>query len=153
MRERAMAGRGGRRRGGKKGRRKGKEFMDAALDAYIRHQALRLWRGLEEALGDGVQHAQALRELGEFSNRGAYEAIWRSHWSASDLASPPLAGEPDGWLVEHIEAAVRASVLEERALRQERGDRLLEDLPDYNAFVQTALSMLLEEASGEIEDI
>ncbi len=30
--------------GGGKNRRKGKEFMDAALDAYIRHLALQKWR-------------------------------------------------------------------------------------------------------------
>ena len=58
-----------RRRG--KGRRQGKEFMDAALDAYIRHLALQKWRDvteLQETLS--LEAAQPLVSLVVSRNAG-----------------------------------------------------------------------------------
>ena len=132
----------------KQGRRKGKEFMDAALDAYVRYLALEKWRevtDLQETLD--MDAAQAVREAGHFPERGAYRAVWERHWQEQVVweTQEPLFGR--------IEAAVRAAMGEERALRQQRGDLLLEDTLAYKAFLDQALDHLFEEEAGAIEEL
>lgn len=141
----------GRGRGGGRRRSKSKEFMDAALDAYIRHEALSLWRVFSEAreLAPDAAPQALLSRLGQFDRRGEYAALWNGPWQARVL---PAAAGDDGTVFGALEAAVASAVHDERAARLERGDRPLEDLPDYNAFIDRALDRLLEEASGEIEE-
>ena len=77
-----------RGKGGKQGRRKSKEFMDAALEAYIRHLALQKWRevtDLQETVG--VDTAQAICEAGSFLERGAYRDIWERCWRSEVAAA------------------------------------------------------------------
>lgn len=136
----------------KKGkRRKGKEFMDAVVDAYIRDQSLRKWREVDGLItGAGIDADQALRESAEFLEKGPYREIWRRWWGLQVTDGPkPDAGDRFAG----IEAAVRGAVLEEKAERKQRQDPLLEDSMSYKEFVSRAMEQLLGEASGEIEDM
>ncbi|GIX46342.1 MAG: hypothetical protein KatS3mg131_0553 [Candidatus Tectimicrobiota bacterium] len=134
---------------GKQGKRQGKEFMDAALDAYIRHLALEKWRevtDLQEALGP--EPLQALRAAGDFAPRGPYRAIWERWWQAQ-----VVEGEASAPLLGRIEAAVRGALHEERQARRQCGDVALEDTRDYKAFLDQALGQLFAEEAGAIEEL
>ncbi len=140
-----------RRRGGKRGRKKSKEFMDAALDAYIRDLALEKWRevtDLQDSLG--VDIAQAVRDEGSFAERGPYREIWERWWQTEVVA---LAAPPDSPLFGYIEAAVKGALTEEIAARQQQGDVTLEDTLDYTTFLSRALDHLFEEEAGSIEEM
>jgi len=139
------------RRGGRQGRRKNKEFMDAAVDAYIRHLALEKWRqvtDLQEAAGLDLK--QAMHEAGRFAERGVYGDIWRRWWKRQVRAYMVAPSMP---LFGHIEAAMQAAVQEERQARRRRGDVTLEDTLPYKAFVDEALDRLFEEEAGSIEEL
>jgi len=142
----AAAGQG---RGRRRKRAKDRHFMDAALDAFIRDQALRLWRDFEvyRARPD-TDRAAALAETGFFADRLAYADLWTKHWA---VTAQPAAGLPEGELYGRMEEAVRAAVLEEREVRQRGGDRPLEDLEDFNEFMRRTLNKLLADdpAGGE----
>lgn len=123
--------------------------MDAALDAYIRGQALLLWRDVvvyRERQGHGMR--DALGEAGFFGDRGAYASIWTRHWETQVL---PAAELSDGEVFGCIEAAVRAAVLEEKAARTTAGAESLEDTEDYNTFLRHTLNQLLTESSADGE--
>lgn len=123
--------------------------MDAALDAYIRGQALMLWRDIvvyRERQGRGV--AEALREAGFFGDRGDYAPLWIRHWEAEVL---PAAELSDGEIFGRIESAVRAAVLEEKAARVAAGAESLEDTEDYNTFLRHTLNQLLTESGTDRE--
>lgn len=137
-----------RRKGGKRGRKKSKEFMDAALDAYIRDLALEKWRqvtDLQESLG--VDLAQAVRDAGGFPERDAYRSIWERWWQAE------VVGGQISSLLGCIEAAVRGALGEEIETRQQQGDKSLEDTLDYTTFLSRALDHLFEEEAGSIEEM
>ena len=139
------------RRGKGKGRRQGKEFMDAALDAYIRHLALQKWREvteLQETTGLAID--QALRDAGDFSERGAYRDVWR-HWWAT--AARPAGADPNASLFGGIEAAIQGALHEEAASRQHTGDVSIEDTLAYKAFIDHALDRLFEEEAGSLEEL
>lgn len=140
----------GRGKSGRRARRpKDRHFMDAALDAYIRGQALMLWRDVTVYRErQGRDMAEALREAGYFGDRGDYAALWTRHWEAQVLPAAALA---DGEIFGRIEAAVRAAVLEEKATRAASGAELLEDTEDYNTFLRQTLNQLLTESSAEGE--
>lgn len=137
-----------RRKGGKRGRKKSKEFMDAALDAYIRDLALEKWRqvtDLQET--QGVDRAQAVRDAGSFPERDVYRSIWERWWQAE------VVGGQISSLLGCIEAAVRGALGEEIETRQQQGDKSLEDTLDYTTFLSRALDHLFEEEAGSIEEI
>ena len=94
-----------KKRSKKRGKSKNKEFMDAALDAFIRDQSLKKWREVD-GLREGAQ----------------------------------------------IENAVRGAVLEEREVRKNRADALLEDSFEYKEFIARQMEHLLFEAGGDIEE-
>jgi hypothetical protein len=140
-----------RHRRGKRGRRKSKEFMDAALDAYIRDLALQKWRevtDLQESLS--VDTARAICDVGNFPERGPYRNIWERWWQTQVAAA---AVPPDSALIGRIEEAVRGALLEEISARQEQGDRPLEDTLGYKTFLDRALDHLLQEEAGTIEEL
>lgn len=142
--ERGKSGRQRRNR-----RPKDRHFMDAALDAYIRGQALLLWRDVvvyRERQGRGMR--EALREAGFFGDRGGYAPIWSRCWEAQVL---PAAELSDGEVFGRIEAAVRTAVLEEKAARTTAGAEALEDTEDYNAFLRHTLNQLLTESGADEE--
>ena len=67
----------GGKRSKKRGKSKNKEFMDAALDAFIRDQSLKKWRevdGLTE--GAEIDSLEAVKSSAEFFEKGPYSKIW-----------------------------------------------------------------------------
>ena len=142
MRDRKKRGRGGRKQG--------KEFMDAALDAYRRHLALHKWRQVVDAQASaGSTPEQAIREAGRFPGLGAYQDMWERWWD-EQVTSSVCAETP---LLERVEAAVSGALDEEVATRRERGDTPLEDSLSYKMFVDQALDRLLKEESGSLEEL
>ena len=142
MRDRKKRGRGGRKQG--------KEFMDAALDAYKRHLALHKWRQVMDVQASvDVAPEQAVREAGRFPGLGAYQDVWERWWEAQVVA---VAGS-EVPLLARIEIAVSGALDEEIATRRQRGDATLEDSVSYKTFVDQALDRLLEEESGSLEEL
>ncbi len=137
-----------RRRG--KGRRQGKEFMDAALDAYRRHLALQKWRDvtdLQDTLD--LDTPQASRHAGRFPERGPYRDIWERWWAAEVVARDV---SPETSLFGRIEAAVQGALQEEIAARRQHDDAPLEDSLAYKTFIDQALDRLFEEEAGSLEE-
>ena len=137
-----------------RGRKQGKEFMDAALDAYRRHLALHKWRQVmdmqrSELAGKGMAPEQAIREAGRFPGLGAYQDVWERWWEAQVVA---VAGS-EASLLARIETAVGGALDEEIATRRQRGDAPLEDSMSYKTFVDQALDRLLEEEAGSLEEL
>ncbi len=142
---------GRRRQGGKRGRRKSKEFMDAALDAYVRHLALDKWREVSDLQATvGMQMTQAVGEAGTFPERGAYRHIWERYWQ-HEVVTPP--GAATASLFGGIEAAVQQALQEEIEARQRCGDVTVEDTRSYQTFVVRALDHLFAEEAGSIEEL
>ena len=101
-----------RKKGGRGGRKQGKEFMDAALDAYRRHLALHKWRQVMDAQASvGVTPEQAIREAGRFPGLGAYRNVWERWWD-EQVTSSVHAETP---LLQRVEAAVSG-----RSMRRSR---------------------------------
>ena len=133
-----------------RGRKQGKEFMDAALDAYRRHLALHKWRQVMDVQASvNVAPEQAVREAGRFPGLGAYQDVWERWWEAQVVA---VAGS-EAPLLARIETAVSGALDEEIATRRQRGDAPLEDSLSYKTFVDQALDRLLEEESGSLEEL
>lgn len=135
----------------KSGRRRQSHFMDAAMDGYVRDVALHIWREYEDlTTARGFGERDALQAMGEFSGAGPYRALWQEAWRQHVLPGMGEGGMP---LYGRVETAVRDALREEHAARAERGDVTIEDTPGYKEFVARALGRLLEEASGEIEEM
>lgn len=133
-----------------RGRKQGKEFMDAALDAYKRHLALHKWRQVMDVQASvNIAPEQAVREAGRFPGLGLYQDVWERWWDAQVVATA-VSEAP---LLERIEAAVGGALDEEIATRRQRGDAPLEDSLSYKMFVDQALDRLLEEESGSLEEL
>lgn len=129
-----------------RGRKQGKEFMDAALDAYKRHLALHKWRQVMEMR---LAPEQAIREAGRFPGLGPYQDVWERWWETKVMA---VAGSETP-LLQRIETAVGGALDEEISTRRQRGDAPLEDGLAYRTFVDQALDRLLEEESGSLEEL
>ncbi len=139
-----------KKRSKKRGKSKNKEFMDAALDAFIRDQSLQKWNeveGLRE--GAEINVMQAVKSSSEFLVKGPYRKIWVSWWKQDVIDHLPGSNEH---LFGRIENAVRGAVLEERELRKNEADALLEDSLEYKAFIARQMEHLLFEAGGDIEE-
>ena len=139
-----------KKRSKKRGKSKNKEFMDAALDAFIRDQSLQKWNeveGLRE--GAEINVMQAVKSSSEFLVKGPYRKIWVSWWKQDVIDHLPGSNEH---LFAQIENAVRGAVLEEREIRKNRADALLEDSFEYKAFIARQMEHLLFEAGGDIEE-
>lgn len=133
-----------------RGRKQGKEFMDAALDAYKRHLALHKWRQVMDAQASvNIAPEQAVREAGRFPGLGPYQDVWERWWDAQVVATA-VSETP---LLERIEAAVGGALDEEITTRRQCGDAPLEDSLSYKMFVDQALDRLLEEESGSLEEL
>ena len=139
-----------KKRSKKRGKSKNKEFMDAALDAFIRDQSLQKWNeveGLRE--GAEINVMQAVKSSSEFLVKGPYRKIWVSWWKQDVIDHLPGSNEH---LFARIENAVRGAVLEEREVRKKRADALLEDSFEYKEFIARQMEHLLFEAGGDIEE-
>jgi hypothetical protein len=141
----------GRRGKKKRGRRKGKEFMDAVHEAYLRHLVEEIWADLEGVLKTGTTGgSQEVKWITEFEERGPYKEIWQRAWRT--YVPQPLESQPAGAIVLGIEEAVEAASREEEAERQRRGDKSFFDEEQYHTFVSEALEKLFKEEHGSIED-
>ena len=139
-----------KKRSKKRGKSKNKEFMDAALDAFIRDQSLQKWNeveGLRE--GAEINVMQAVKSSSEFLVKGPYRKIWVSWWKQDVIDHLPGSNEH---LFGQIENAVRGAVLEEREVRKNKADTLLEDSFEYKEFIARQMEHLLFEAGGDIEE-
>ena len=139
-----------KKRSKKRGKSKNKEFMDAALDAFIRDQSLQKWNeveGLRE--GAEINVMQAVKSSSEFLVKGPYRKIWVSWWKQDVIDHLPGSNEH---LFAQIENAVRGAVLEEREVRKNRADALLEDSFEYKEFIARQMEHLLFKAGGDIEE-
>lgn len=139
-----------KKRSKKRGKSKNKEFMDAALDAFIRDQSLQKWNeveGLRE--GAEINVMQAVKSSSEFLVKGPYRKIWVSWWKQDVIDHLPGSNEH---LFAQIENAVRGAVLEEREVRKNKADALLEDSFEYKEFIARQMEHLLFEAGGDIEE-
>ena len=139
-----------KKRSKKRGKSKNKEFMDAALDAFIRDQSLQKWNeveGLRE--GAEINVMQAVKSSSEFLVKGPYRKIWVSWWKQDVIDHLPGSNEH---LFAQIENAVRGAVLEEREIRKQQQKNLLEDSFEYKEFIARQMDHLLSEAGGDIEE-
>ena len=138
------------KRSKKRGKSKNKEFMDAALDAFIRDQSLKKWRevdGLRE--GAQIDYLEAVKSSAEFIEKGPYNKIWGRWWQKEVIE--PEQGRNE-YLFALIENAVRGAVLEEREVRKNQANALLEDSFEYKEFIARQMEHLLFEAGGDIEE-
>lgn len=124
--------------------------MDVTREAFVRYVALGKWREIEDLRETlGVDWARAAAEAGQFPGRGRYHRLWAARWQEYVRPEP---GEADaGRLFASIEQAIAAAVRDEEAERRARGDRPLEEDPEYKEFVDAALEKLLRETAGELE--
>ena len=140
----------GKKRSKKRGKSKNKEFMDAALDAFIRDQSLKKWNEVEGLRsGAEIDSLEAVKSSSNFFEKGIYGNIWKSWWENDVIKDHSKNKEH---LFAKIENAVRGAVLEERELRINHSDSLLEDSFEYKEFIARQMEHLLHEAGGDIED-
>jgi hypothetical protein len=127
----------------------GNAFMDTVRAAFIRWVALEKWREIEDLRTTvGLDLGQAIDEAAHFAGRGRYERLWVARWKPE--VRPEIVGTDPGSLFLAIEKAIAAAVAEEEAERKARGDRSLEEDPEYKGFVDTALESLLREGGGTL---
>ncbi len=140
----------GKKRSNKRGKSKNKEFMDAALDAFIRDQSLKKWNEVEGLRsGAEIDSLEAVKSSSNFFEKGIYGNIWKTWWENDVIKDH---SENKEHLFSKIENAVRGAVLEERELRINQSDSLLEDSFEYKEFIARQMEHLLHEAGGDIED-
>ena len=124
--------------------------MDAALDAFIRGQSLQKWnevQGLKE--GAEVDQKKAVKSSSEFFEKGEFHNVWQRWWQNEVIET---GHDNHEHMFAKIENAVRGAVLEERELRKQQSDSLLEDSKEYKEFIARQMDHLLFEAGGEIEE-
>ena len=137
-------------RGKKRGKSKNKEFMDAALDAFIRDQSLQKWHEVDGLrAGAGIDAVQAVKSSSEFLAKGTYREIWQNWWQREVIDNGQASNKA---LFSQIENAVLGAVLEEREVRKQRPDDLLEDSFEYKEFIARQMDHLLSGAGGDIEE-
>lgn len=133
-----------RKRGRRRERVEGNAFMDTVRAAFIRWIALEKWREVEDLRETlGFDLGQAVNEAAQFPSRGRYQLLWVSQWKLE--VCPDAATKDSGSMFAAIERAVATAVQEEEAERKLRGDRPLEEDPEYKAFVDRNLERLLRE--------
>ncbi len=144
-----MEGRRRKRSDRRHDRVQGQSFMDVAREAFVRHLALDKWREIEDMRETlGFDWERALEEAGGFLQRGHYALLWVQKWREQVL---PIAnqGEP-GRLFAAIEEMVATALHEEEGQRKIRGDRPLDEDPDYKAFLDGAVEKLLRQTAAEL---
>ena len=124
--------------------------MDAALDAFVRDQSLQKWNEVQGLVaGAEIEQKEAVKSSSEFFVKGQYREIWQRWWQDEVIGT---ADHHKEHLYSKIENAVRSSVLEERELRSQHPDLLLEDSFEYKEFIARQMNHLLHEAGGDIEE-
>ena len=129
---------------------KNKEFMDAALDAFVRDQSLQKWNEVQGLIaGAEIDQKEAVKSSFEFFEKGPYCEIWQRWWHDEVIGT---LDDNKEHLYSKIENAVRSAVLEERDLRRQHPNSLLEDSYEYKEFIARQMNHLLHEAGGDIEE-
>ena len=124
--------------------------MDAALDAFVRDQSLQKWNEVQGLkAGAEIDQKEAVKSSSEFFEKGQYREIWMRWWKHEVIET---IDDNNEHLYSKIENAVRSSVLEERELRSQHPDSLLEDSFEYKEFIARQMNHLLHEAGGDIEE-
>lgn len=125
--------------------------MDTVRAAFIRWMALEKWREVEDLRATlGLDLGQAVNEAAEFPSRGRYHHLWVSRWKLE--VCPGAATKDSGSMFATIERAVATAVQEEEAERRLRGDRPLEEDPEYKAFVDRNLERLLRQGDLGVKE-
>lgn len=123
--------------------------MDTVRSAFIRWVALEKWREVEDLRSTlGLDLGPAIDEAARFPGRGRYQPLWVARWKAE--VRPEVTGTDPGSLFGAIEKAAARAVEDEEAERKLRGDRQLDEDPEYKAFVDAALERLLGEGGGTL---
>ena len=139
-----------KKRSKKRGKSKNKEFMDAALDAFIRDQSLKKWNEVEGfRVGANLDYIEAVKSSSNFFEKGPYFQIWKRWWQ-KDVIDNHFDNKKH--LFAKIENAVRGAVMEECELRKKNSQILIEDSFEYKEFVARQMDHLLHEAGGDIEE-
>ena len=139
-----------KRRDRREDRVQGQSFMDVTRQAFVRHLALDKWREIEDLRETlGFDWARAAEEACQFLTRGPYAPLWVRQWQADVLPTAP-EGDP-GTVFAAIERAVAGALLSEEGERKIRGDRPLDEDPEYKAFVDRGIEKLLSQQAGELE--
>ena len=134
----------------KRKKSKNKEFMDAALDAFVRDQSLQKWNEVQGLkAGAEIEQKEALESSSEFFEKGPYREIWKRWWKDKVIET---VHDNHEHLYSKIENAVRGAVFEERELRMQQMELLLEDSYEYKEFIARQMNHLLHEAGGDIEE-
>lgn len=124
--------------------------MDAAREAFIRYLALEKWREIEDMRETlGFDWATAAREAARFLSRGPYQPLWVRRWE--EQVFPQATGTDPGKLFAAIEESVTAALRDEEEERRTRGDRPLDEDPEYKSFLDASLERLFREQAGELE--
>jgi hypothetical protein len=148
-----MTEEGRKKKKGKRGRRKGKEFMDVVHEAYLRHLVEEVWADFEGVLNTGKTGEVLLQEakwITEFEERGPYKEIWQRAWRT--YIPQPLDAHPAWAIMLGIQEVVEASSREEETERQRCGDKSFFDEEQYHTFVTDALDKLFKEEHGSLEE-
>ena len=128
----------------------GQSFMDVTRQAFVRHLALDKWREIEDMRETlGFEWARAAEEACQFLSRGPYAPLWVRQWQSDVLPAAP-AGDP-GKVFAAVERAVAGALRAEEEERRNRGDRPLDEDPEYKAFVDQGIEKLLRQQAGELE--
>jgi len=139
-----------KRRRPKQERVEGRGFMDVAREGFVRHVALDKWREIEDMRETlGFDWVRAVQEAGQFLGRGGYRSLWLRRWDEQVVPHAP-EGEA-GSLFAAIEKAVAAAVHDEDEARKSRGDRPLDEDPEFKAFTDASLEKFFRETAGEME--
>ncbi len=150
MEEQAKRKRGPKQRGERRHDRvQGQSFMDVTRQAFVRFVSLEKWREIEDLRETlGFDWVKAAQEACQFLARGTYAPLWIQQWRAHVL---PAAGQGDpGSLFSAVEQAIAAALQEEEAARKTRGDRPLEEEPEYKGFLDTAVERLAQQSASEL---
>jgi hypothetical protein len=124
--------------------------MDVTRQAFVRYVALDKWREMEDLRETlGFDWTRATEEACQFLGRGTYAPLWIQQWRARVL---PAADQGNsGGLFSAVEQAVAAALQEEEAARKSRGDRTLEEEPEYKGFLDSAIERLAQQSAAELE--
>ncbi len=127
----------------------GQSFMDVSRQAFVRHLALDKWREIEDMRETlGFDWGEAVLEAGNFLRRGGYAPLWVRRWQEHVL--PQVDKADPGTLFAAIEGAIAAALHDEEGERKLRGDRPLEEDPEYKGFLDGALEKLLRQSAAEL---
>ena len=99
--------------------------------------------------GAEIEQKEAVKSSSEFFEKGQYRQIWQRWWQQEVIGK---IDDNHEHLYSKIENAVRGAVLEERELRIQRSELLLEDSYEYKEFIARQMNHLLHEAGGDIEE-